>query len=350
MDYASYWEELGIGELQKNLTQCFPDMDLRLEEIFKLVLQADLAGAGRMLVSRLRDSAAAMLYGYKNIFLWLVAIGLLTALVTRAVELFEMKQVAQLCFCFLYFTIAFVLLKVFGEAQSTAAEALKSIVVFVKLILPAYLLSIGVSVGNLSAGLANQILVLGIYIVEQVLCNVLLPAIYCLMLLAIAGGVCEEEKLALTVRLLERGFQYALKAVMWLMTGITIFQSMISPLLDTAKNTVLEKVLSALPGVGNGAEAAFELVVGSALFMKRCLGTSLMFFLICLCAVPVLKIGMIVLVLKVSAAIMGIVSDRRVAGIVNRAGDTCAILWKLLGIGLLLFLVALAVTAAAVRG
>lgn len=129
------------------------------------------------------------------------------------------------------------------------------------------------------------------------------------------------------------------------MTGIGVFQALITPVVDSARNSALQKLLSAIPGVGNTIGGIAELALGSAVVIRNSIGVVLLLLLLLLCAVPLLKIGVIAGLLKAAAAFMGIVSDRRITVCADRTGDAGLLLLRTTGTAMLLFLITIAVTA-----
>ena len=83
-----------------------------------------------------------------------------------------------------------------------------------------------------------------------------LPLIYSYCLLTMINGIWVEEKLALLADLLEKLIGWILKASLGVVTGISLFQSLITPVVDSLKNSAVEKAVSVLPGIGNAADGA----------------------------------------------------------------------------------------------
>lgn len=52
-------------------------------------------------------------------------------------------------------------------------------------------------------------------------------------------------------------------------TGISLFQSLITPVVDSLKNSAVEKAVSVLPGIGNAADGVLELALGSAVVIRN---------------------------------------------------------------------------------
>ena len=87
--------------------------------------------------------------------------------------------------------------------------------------------------------------------------------------------------------------------------------------------------MSALPGIGGLTDGKFGMVIGSAVLVKNSIGIYITLVLIVLCGVPLLKLALLACVIKLSAAVIGIVSDRRMTGCANRVGDGNLMLFKI---------------------
>ena len=139
----------------------------------------------------------------------------------------------------------------------------------------------------------------------------LIPLIYSFVMLSVVNGIWIEEKLSFLIELLEKIIGWVLKGALGAVTGIGIFQALITPVVDSARNSVLRKFISAIPGVGAAAEGVTDLILGSAVVIRNGIGVVLLLLLLLLCVIPLIKIGVIAGLLKCAAAFMGIVSDKR---------------------------------------
>ena len=159
-----------------------------------------------------------------------------------------------------------------------------------------------------------------------------------------------EEKLTLLTELLEKAVGWILKASLGVVTGISVFQSLITPVLDSVKTSAVEKALSALPGIGNAADGLLELAVGSAVVIRNSIGVLLLLLLLAACAAPLLEILFTAFLIKCAAAFMGIVSDKRVTNCTDHMGNAGMLLFRTAGTAMLLFLITLALLAIGSRG
>ncbi len=122
-------------------------------------------------------------------------------------------------------------------------------------------------------------------------------------------------------------------------------QSMISPVVDALESSALKKAVSMIPGIGNLTEGMFEMVVGAAVLIKNSIGIYITIVMIFICALPVLKILLLSGALKGGAALIGIVSDKRMTNCANRVGDGSLLLLKLALSSIALFIISIAIVA-----
>lgn len=347
IELEDIWEDYGLNQLEQGLDSLFPEYKLSLSELMEEIMTGDILGAMTQFLQGMISSMADSASGVKNIMVWLVILGVISALMTHFIEVFDKNQIADLSFYFIYLLMTAILLKCFTQAMVTATEAIDSIVLFVKLLVPTYLLSVGVATGTTTVTAYYQLLLLMIYGVQKVLVGVVIPLIYSYCLLCMINGVWVEEKLALLIDLLEKAIGWILKSAVGIVTGISIFQAVVTPVVDSVKTSALQKAISALPGIGNVADGVVELVVGSAVVIKNSIGIILLILLLVLCAAPLLQIFFTGFLLKCAAAFMGVVSGKRITTCANRAGDACMLLFRTTGTAMLLFLITLSVVATA---
>lgn len=343
MNLEDIWANYGLDRLQEGMDALFPQYDLSLSALLEQILQGDVIGALADFVQECIAGLAGSTLGMKNVFVWLLVLGVASALMSHFVEVFDKRQVADLSFYFMYLLLSAVLLRCFVQAARTAADAMENIVLFIRLLMPTYLLAVGAATGSVTAAGYYQLLLVLIYGVEELLTGVVMPLIYCHCMLSVINGIWIEEKLTMFVEFLEKLIGWILKAAFGCVTGISIFQSVLTPVLDSVRAGALQKAVSAIPGVGNTADGIIELAVGSAVVIKNSVGVALLLLLLLLCAAPLFQIFLTALLLKAAAAFMGIVSDKRITACVNRTGDAGMLLFKTTGTAMLFFLVTIAI-------
>lgn len=344
MDLSLLWHDYGLDQLEEGIAQLFPERKLNLEQLLALVMEGDFFGAVKSLFQGSIADVEGQIASVRNVFVWLLVLGIVSSLMTHFVEIFDRQQVADIGFYFMYLLVTTVLLKCFAQAADIARNVMENTVLFARLLIPAYLLSIGVSSGAVTAGASRQLMLLAVYGVEYILSAMLLPLIYSYCMLSVINGVWIEEKLDFLIDLVRRVIGWVLKGALGIVTGLGVFQRLITPMVDSARNSALQKLISAIPGVGDAVGGVTELVLGSAMALRNSIGVVLLLLLLFLCVLPLVKIAVIAFLLKAAAAFMGIVSDHRLTACADRTGNACLLLARTSGTAMLLFLIAIAVT------
>lgn len=326
---ALLWEQMDLDGVTRDFESLFPSFSFDGKAVLADILEGQILEACKKLGNGITDAILFQRGEYRTLFFTILILGVTAALFAGFADLFQDHQVSDLAFYFVYLLLIAVLLKFFAGTVGTVREVLGSMTTFIKLYIPTYILAVGSASGAASAAAYYHLLLVVVYLIEWGFLTFLLPIVQGYVLLTVINGVWTGEKLALILELLEKGISGSIKASLWLVTGFSLLQSMISPVIDSLQSGTLKKALSALPGVGGLTEGMFEMVLGSAVLVRNSLGLYLTLILIVLCAVPVLKIALTACVIKLSAALIGIISDKRLTNCVSRVGQGNLMLLKL---------------------
>lgn len=102
-----------------------------------------------------------------------------------------------------------------------------------------------------------------------------------------------------------------------------------------------------IPGVGNVVSGIGELLLGSGILIKNCVGVAALVVLFVIGLIPVLKILCISAAYKLAAAAVEPVSDKRMAGCLKGMAEGGLLYLKLIVYCLALFMVTIALATAA---
>ena len=141
----------------------------------------------------------------------------------------------------------------------------------------------------------------------------------------------------------------ALKVIMGMITGLSMVQAVIVPVVDRLKISAFRRAVSAIPGVGGVAEGITELVIGSAVLIKNSLGILLLVLILAVCLLPLVRIVAVAGLVKLGAALTGIMSDKRISGCADRVGEGCFLLFRCVFTAAALFLIVIGVVAYTVK-
>lgn len=323
------WEEMNMDTVSLDFARLFPEFTFDGKTVLNLIVQGKLWEACKEIGQGITGVLGTQTGEIKALFITILILGIIAALFTNFADLFQDHQVSELAFYIVYLLFIAVLLKSFISVADIVRDILSNVTMFMKLYIPTYMVAVGSATGVASASVYYQILLMIVYLVEWGYLSVVLPIVYSYVLLTIINGVWMEEKLTMLLELLEKGIGISLKVTVGFVTGFSLLQSMISPVLDSVQAAAMKKAVSVIPGIGGLTEGMFEMVMGSAVLIKSSIGIYITLVLIMICCIPICKILLISCVTKLSAALIGIVSDKRMTNCADRVGDGNLMLLKM---------------------
>ena len=328
-DSSFVWDEMDMNAVSLDFEQLFPEFSFDGKAVFGHVMQGELWEALKMLGGGIADAFAYQRGELRTLFFTILILGIVAALFSNFADLFKDHQVSDLAFYFVYLMLIAVLLKFFVDAVGIVQEILQSVTAFIRLYIPTYMVAVAGATGFASASVYYHLLLVVVYLIEWGYLSILLPMVYGYVLLTVINGIWMEEKLGLLLELLEKLIGGSIKVTLGIITGFSLLQEMISPVIDSLQSSAVKKAVSVLPGIGGLTEGMFEMVMGSAMLVKNSIGIYITLVLIVLCGIPLLKLALLACVIKLSAALIGIVSDKRMTGCANRVGDGNLMLLKI---------------------
>lgn len=345
IDVGQVWQDYDLAEVSAKLNDLFPEYTFDLELLFEQILSGNFMEALGSVLDGVLGGSMHHVVGMKDILVWIMLVGITGAVISHFVDLFENRQVADISFYFVYLLFITLLLRCFQEATVITTGAIENLVSFIKLFVPAYVISVGVATGTSTATAYYGILLAVIYLIQNLLLNIVVPGVYGYVLLSVINGIWPEEKLSVMVNLLEKAIGMLLKFSMGAVMGISVLQSMITPVIDSAKASALQKMVSVIPGVGTTADGMLDMVLGSALIIKNSIGVIMLILLLAVCAIPLFKICIVAVMLKIAAALLGVISDKRMVTCTDKVGSGSVLLLKTAGTAFALFFLIISVTA-----
>ncbi|MBR5800668.1 MAG: stage III sporulation protein AE [Lachnospiraceae bacterium] len=339
---AGKWE---LDEVQSEMTELFPEISMDLEEILVMLMKGNLAEALSELGSGIREAVLGEITGMRRLFVSILVIGICSALFSNFADVFSGRQVSRIGFYFMYLFLISVLLQAFASSAKLAVLSMENAVLFVKLFIPTYFMTVGACGGSMTAVFYYQLMLVAAYLIESFLLHGLLPFVYSYVLLALLNGIWSEERLTLLLDLIKKGITLVQKTLLGVITSLSLVQSVIVPALDGLKITAFKKTLAAIPGAGGVASGMSELMLGSAVLIKNSMGVLFLLLLLFVCIVPLCKLFLVGSFMKCGAALTGIVSDKKISGCVDRVGEGCFLLVKCLLTSVALFMIVIGVVA-----
>jgi len=338
-----------LSAIRRGLDNLFPGIKVDIDGILFLIMRGQVFEAGKELFGQISSGLIGEIAGIKVLLAAILILGIISALFNNFTDIFSDGQLSKVAYYFTYLFMMVILTSAFLEIARITTATIENILLFVKIMVPTYFLSVGAAVGLTTATAGYQMILVIAYLVQSLLLAVIIPLIYCYAIMALLGGLWTEDRLELILDLMKKAISTILKISLGIVAGISFLQSIITPAIDGIKMTAFKRLLSVIPGIGNLAEGVTEMVVGSAVLVKNSLGILILFVLVFICLTPLVKIMLIAGVVKLAAALTAIITDKRIMRCTDRIGDAGFLLFKSVFTSVSLFFILIAILAYTLR-
>lgn len=292
------------------------------------------------------NAAAGELLEQKQIMGYVLFLVLAAALLGNFSGMLQNGQLGDTGFYLIYLLLFALLLRGFAGVSSLVEQTMEGTLSFMKAAAPAYYLAVAASAGVTTASVFYQVLLLVFYLTEELLLYVLLPGIHAYLLLSLVNQLTREDFLSRMAELLKSVLLWTLRTVLGMVVGLEVLQNLVAPAFDSLKRSAVGRTAGAIPGVGNAVNAVTEMILGSAVLIRNCVGALAVIVLVLSAVSPVLKLLITSLCYKLLSAAAQPVSDSRICGCLNTMGESCALLLRLLATMELLFILTITILAA----
>lgn len=352
-DISQYTElllaEYDLADVDAKLDEFFPELSLNGKELLGMLLEGRVKEVFSLILQQVRGRLYGELPFAREVFIYILILGILSSFFTGFTDLFAGAGGEKLSFYLLYMTLVGILVRVFTLVTQLAQEVLTSVTDFVRIFTPAYFISVGAAGGSGTAVAYYEVMLVAVYFIESGILHIVLPMVYSYMLLGILNGLWAQDRLVLLLELLKKAVGLALKLILLLVTGLGLIQSVILPVVDDLKRSSLHKAVEAIPGIGGVTGGITELLLGASVLLKNSFGVLFLLILLGICLLPVVKIGLVAVCVKLSAAITGIISDKRISECADHVGEGCLMVCRCVFTAVSLFFILIAIIAYSIR-
>lgn len=305
-----------------------------------------LNNIGTQLIQSIKGEVKANL----GTFARLISIALIAAIFTNLSMAFKHNQVCETGYYITYLLLFALLMSSFVSASVIAASAIGNILDFMKVLVPAYCMSVGFASGSASSLVYYEVALFMITVVDLVLIKIVIPLINFYMVIMLANNLSKEDMLSKLAGLFETIIRWLLKSLLAAVIGFQAVQGLIIPVADRVKRSALLRASQAIPGVGTAIGGVTQTVISAGVLLKNSIGVAGLVIIIIICAIPLLKLIVIALIYKCGSAALQPVSDKRMIECISASAKSAEMLLHTLFVGAVLFLLSITIVAVTTSG
>ena len=255
---------------------------------------------------------------------------------------------------FAFFTvISGLALSCFQTALSYGTEVISLMTGFMTKLTPVLILMLFTCCKAVSAAAFEPVLSAAVFVVSAVIEKCLVPLMTFSAVLAVAGNIGDKSKISGFIKIVKSVTKWLMALVITLFTGINAIYGFSSASLDAVgAKTIKFAVGSLVPVVGGFLSDTLETVASSASLLKNAAGISGILIICGICITPVIKIGIMQLLLKFAAAMVEPVTDSRISSMIWDVSEAVTSVFGTVILTAVLFLINICIilTATGVAG
>ena len=312
-------------------------------ELLDMIFRGDVKGACAMAFHSLLDSLFSEMSAGSGRMAQIFLIALTGAVFTCFSDIFSGGQISETAFYVTFLLLFSLLASSFYESISVAGRAVSQAFEFMRALTPGYFMTVAFTGGSLSAGAGCSWMLFSITAAQWLLSKLIFPVFKIYILLVLAGHLTKEELFSRMTGGIRIAVEWSMKTLTGAVLGFHILQGMVIPYADAVKHTSLKRMVSMIPGLGQGASAVSQMVLGSGILIKNTVGAGAAVTLLAITAVPIMKLLILMLLYQFVAAAAEPICDKRLTACMADIGKGHQILLKLVCLSLLLLIVSIGV-------
>lgn len=342
-------DELELGEMEDFLRE--QEADAGLDMSFTELLKSFVAGEGSADFGQVWEWCISHSLGAvqknKSYLAQMLILLLAFAMLQGISGIFADSFLSDISFLAVYFLFLYNALRIFASMQDIVYDCIGKIADFTLLVQPIFCMAMIFSTGISSASLTYEMTLLVLYLVQNLLQKLLLPLVFLFLITQFANYAWKEEHFSSMAKLLESGVGLAQKVLVTFILGMNLIQGMVAPALDQLKKTAAVRTVGLIPGLGGAMNAVSEMLLGTGLLIKNCVGVTVLVLLILLCAKPLLEIVILAFLYRLLAAVAEPVTDKRISGVLDALARAGMLYVKLVVTAVLMLFLTVAVVCVA---
>ncbi len=275
-----------------------------------------------------------------KLVLTLLLLSVTSAVVNVLSSSFGEKTSSEAAFFACFTLMSGLSLQCFMTALDYGAGVIETMTDFITKFSPAFMLMLAACGAPASAAAFRPVMSGAVYIISVLIENALIPLTTFGAVLGVAGNISDKVQISNFCRVVRSVTKWLMAAVITLFTGISAIYGFSAPALDAmSAKAVKFAVGSLVPVVGSFLSDTLETVISGTRLMKSSVGTAGLIVLISACVLPVIKIGIIQLVLRLAAAVAEPVTDPRISKMLWEVSEAVTSVFGIVIMTAVLFLI-----------
>jgi len=311
-----------------------------IKKMINKILNGELDISGGDFISELTGALLSEFFGFLPGIISIIVICVFTSIITGMRPGFMKNSTADIIHFVAYAAILLIVLITVFDFIMMTNELVTGMQTLMNIIYPVMLTLLTVLGGTVSAGTYAPLLTILSTVIVNLMTAVILPLFIACIIFTIVGNISNNVKLDKLRKFCSGTAAWILGLTFGLfITAITAY-GIIGANIDTVSIKAAKFALSGyVPILGGYLSEGFSVIMAGSMLIKNALGLVSIILLTGYILVPVIKIVVFALVLKLCSGIIEPIADKRVSNMLSSlSGNLYLLVTIILGVGFLFFL------------
>lgn len=331
-----------VDDISKESEGLVPEVNIKelVLSLFKGNILNNLEGFGKGIASFFLKEVISNF----SIMGKLLILAIFCAMLQNLHNAFEEDAIGRLAYGICYILVIIMAVGSFNDAMKIGVDAIDKMVGFMQALMPT-LLALLAAVGGISSSAVFQpLLFSSITLITTFIKIFVMPLVLFSAVLSILNNLSDSVNISRLASLLKQVAIGALGLVLTAFTGIITVQGIASVSIDGATiRTAKFAVDNFIPIVGSFLSDAFDAVVSCSMILKNGIGIAGFIILLLICSFPLIKMFSIVLIYKVTSALIQPILDNQIVQCLNDMSNAMLVLLTCVTAVAVMFFMALTV-------
>lgn len=338
------WRDIlpDLDMVDKLLEELLPGQNINSMSFMEDVLKGNWVLEPDLIWQYIRSCILNMAAGWKSLFVSILVLFIAAAIVNGFMVAFKNEGAAHAARTFFVICELLALVNAFQNVLGIVNDAMDQMIEFLKIMLPSYMICIAAAGSGLTALIFYKLLLGFLCLIEGIVAASLTCVVEGYVMLGIVESIWGEGRFDGIMELMKKTVQFVMKGMVVFLSGSSILQIIITPVIDKANAAVIQKTAGAIPGIGDIVESVSTVTIASAIAVKSSLGALILVVLVLMIVAPVLRAFILLAIIKVSGALGSICGEKQMTKCVDYISEAGFMLLRLLITVATLFFVAIA--------
>ncbi|GAB6170327.1 stage III sporulation protein AE [Clostridium carnis] len=278
----------------------------------------------------------------------IIIIAIICSLLKNLQSAFSSESISNIAFFACYALLIVILSKSFLVSITLAKDIIIDIGNFMAAILPILVIMLGSAGGFTQAATMDPIVIGATILVPRIYLTVIIPLILATFVLEFANNISTEHKISNLCKLMKQITLLMQGIVLTVFIGLLTIRGISASTIDAVTlKTAKFAIDNFIPIVGKAFSDAIASFAGYSLIIKNAISSIGLITIILLMLYPIIKLALMSLVYKLTAALIEPISDKRITGSIAAAGDSLILIMSCVISVSLMFFILLSVMASA---